>query len=78
MIKISMIRKYATVVALAISAALYLPEALLAQGAVVGYANGSQTGNVTFNVSNLTNGIYYLHIYGVNEKPIIRQVMIEH
>ncbi len=36
-------------------------------------------GKVEFNVANLPNGIYYLHIYdGVNEKPEIRQIMVEH
>ncbi len=36
-------------------------------------------GKVEFNVANLSNGIYYLHIYdGVNEKPEMRQVMVEH
>jgi M6 family metalloprotease-like protein len=35
-------------------------------------------GKVEFNVSNLTSGIYYLHIYdGVNEKPEIRQIVVE-
>ncbi len=34
---------------------------------------------VEFNVSNLSNGIYYLHIYdGVNEKPEMQQIMVEH
>ena len=32
----SIFRKYAVILALAVSAALYLPETLLAQGAVVG------------------------------------------
>jgi len=36
-------------------------------------------GTVQFNVSNLLNGIYYLHIYdGISEKPEIRQIMVEH
>ncbi len=36
-------------------------------------------GKVEFNVANLSNGIYYLHIYdGVNEKPEMRQIMVEH
>ena len=39
----------------------------------------TQGGTVQFNVSNLPNGIYYLHIYdGVNEKPGIRQIIVEH
>ena len=38
----------------------------------------TQGGTVQFNVSNLTNGIYYLHIYdGVNSTPEIRQIMVE-
>ena len=36
-------------------------------------------GTVQFNVSNLPNGIYYLHIYdGVNNAPEIQQIMVEH
>jgi len=35
-------------------------------------------GTVQFNVSNLPDGIYYLHVYdGVNSTPIMQQVMIE-
>ena len=35
-------------------------------------------GKVEFNVSNLTTGIYYLHVYdGVNEKPEMRQIVVE-
>ena len=34
---------------------------------------------VQFNVSNLPDGIYYLHIYdGVRNKPEIQQIMVEH
>jgi hypothetical protein len=30
-------------------------------------------------VANLPNGIYYLHIYdGVNAKPEMRQIVVEH
>ena len=36
-------------------------------------------GTVEFNVSNLPDGVYYLHIYdGVSEKPEIHQIMVEH
>jgi hypothetical protein len=36
-------------------------------------------GTVQFNVADLLNGIYYLHIYdGVNEKPNIHQIVVEH
>jgi hypothetical protein len=36
-------------------------------------------GTVQFNVANLPNGIYYLHVYdGVNEKPEMRQIVVEH
>jgi len=36
-------------------------------------------GVVQFNVSNLPNGIYYLHIYdGVNSIPEIQQILVEH
>jgi len=39
-------------------------------------ANG---GAVQFNVSNLPDGIYYLHIYeGVNTTPEIQQIMVQH
>ena len=44
---------------------------LLRQAAVKG-------GAVQFNVANLPNGVYYLHIYdGVNDTPAMRQIMIE-
>ena len=34
---------------------------------------------VSFNVANLPNGFYYLHIYdGVHEKPEIRQIIVSH
>ncbi len=36
-------------------------------------------GKVEFNVSNLTSGIYFLHIYdGINEKPEMQQIIVEH
>ncbi len=36
-------------------------------------------GKVEFSVANLPNGIYYLHIYdGVNDKPEMRQIVVEH
>ena len=36
-------------------------------------------GKIEFNVTNLPNGIYYLHIYdGVNEKPEMRQIVVQH
>ena len=36
-------------------------------------------GAVQFNVSNLPDGIYYLHVYdGVSEKPEMQQIVIEH
>ncbi len=36
-------------------------------------------GSVQFNVANLLNGIYYLHIYdGVSKKPQMRQIIVEH
>jgi hypothetical protein len=35
-------------------------------------------GRVEWNVANLPAGVYYLHVYdGVNEKPEVRQVVIE-
>jgi Zn-dependent metalloprotease len=48
--------------------------------------SGSQVRSMTFtgdktqlNVSDLPAGIYYLHIYdGVNEKPEIRQIIVQH
>jgi len=34
---------------------------------------------LTFNVSNIPNGIYFLHIYdGLNEKPQIQQIIVNH
>ena len=39
MIKNSIIRKYVIILALVVSAALFLPKTLLAQGAVVAYAD---------------------------------------
>jgi hypothetical protein len=41
----------------------------------------SQTkgGTIQFNVSALPDGIYYLHIYdGVNVKPEMQQIVVEH
>ena len=36
-------------------------------------------GTIEFNVANLPNGIYYLHVYdGVNGTPEIQQIVIEH
>jgi hypothetical protein len=36
-------------------------------------------GTVEFNVNNLPDGLYYLHIYdGVNEKPEMQQVLVQH
>jgi Zn-dependent metalloprotease len=36
-------------------------------------------GTVQFNVANLANGIYYLHIYdGTGNKPEMRQIVVEH
>ena len=35
-------------------------------------------GTVQFKVTDLPNGMYYLHIYDeINEKPEIRQIMVE-
>jgi len=39
----------------------------------------SKGGTVQFSVSNLPDGIYYLHIYdGVNSKPEMQQIVVEH
>ena len=36
-------------------------------------------GTVEFNVSGLTDGVYYLHVYdGVSETPEMRQIVVEH
>jgi len=36
-------------------------------------------GTIEFNVTNLPDGIYYLHIYDeVKEKPEIQQILVEH
>ena len=49
-----------------------------AQGNILRQAE-TKGGNVEFNVSNLLNGIYYLHIYdGINEIPEMRQIIVEH
>ena len=39
----------------------------------------AKSGNVTFNVSSLPDGIYYLHIYdGISDKPEILKVIVKH
>ena len=39
----------------------------------------AKDGVIQFNVSNLPNGIYYLHIYdGVNSMPEIQQIVVQH
>ena len=36
-------------------------------------------GKTEFNINNLPNGIYYLHVHdGVNDKPELRQILVEH
>ncbi|MDR0559848.1 MAG: C25 family cysteine peptidase [Prevotellaceae bacterium] len=47
--------------------------------------SGSQVRSLTFtgdktqlNVSDLPAGIYYLHIIGVNDKPEVRQIIVQH
>jgi len=36
-------------------------------------------GTVQFNVSNLLDGFYYLHIFdGVNKEPVMQQIVVEH
>ena len=36
-------------------------------------------GTIEFNVSNLPNGIYYLHIYDdAGSAPVMQQIMVEH
>ena len=36
-------------------------------------------GTVQFNVANLPNGLYYLHVFdGVNQTPQMQQIVIEH
>jgi hypothetical protein len=48
------------------------------QGALL-WQQKAKGGTVQFNVANLPDGIYYLHIYdGVNEKPEMRQIVVEH
>ncbi|MCL1942445.1 MAG: zinc-dependent metalloprotease [Candidatus Azobacteroides sp.] len=38
-----------------------------------------KSGKVEFDVSNLADGIYYLHIYdGINEKPEMTQIIVQH
>lgn len=39
----------------------------------------SKGGTTQFNVANLPAGIYYLHVYdGINDKPEISQIIVEH
>jgi len=39
----------------------------------------AQDGSVQFNVSNLSNGVYYLHIYnGVRKTPEMQQIIVQH
>jgi len=39
----------------------------------------SKGGKVEFNVTNLPNGIYYLHVYdGESEKPAMHQIVVQH
>ena len=45
-------RKYAAIAAFAISAILFLPEALFAKGAVVGYVYGSSNNNSSTTVTD--------------------------
>ena len=41
--------------------------------------SSTKGGTTQFNVSNLPDGLYYLHIYdGVNSTPEIQQIMVEH
>ncbi len=48
------------------------------QGNLLRYKK-TKGGKVEFSVSNLPNGVYFLHIYdGTNEKPEIRQIVVEH
>jgi len=48
------------------------------QGNIVRHQS-NKGGTVQFNVSNLPNGIYYLHIYdGVSSKPEMQQIVVEH
>jgi len=36
-------------------------------------------GTVEFNVANLPDNIYYLHVYdGVNSTPVMQQIVVEH
>ncbi len=48
------------------------------QGNLLRHAK-AKGGNVEFNVQNLSNGVYFLHIYdGVSEKPRMQQIVVEH
>ena len=48
------------------------------QGAILRQQK-TKGGTVQFNVANLMDGFYYVHVYdGVNQTPEMRQVMIEH
>ena len=48
-----------------------------AQGNILRRAQ-NKGGSVQFNVANLPEGIYYLHIYdGIDDKPSIKQIVVE-
>jgi len=48
------------------------------QGNLLRNAN-SKGGTIQFNVSNLPNGVYYLHLFdGVSNMPEIHQIIVEH
>ncbi|MDR1155155.1 MAG: T9SS type A sorting domain-containing protein [Bacteroidales bacterium] len=48
------------------------------QGNLLRHAT-AKGGNLRFNVANLVNGIYYLHVYdGTGNTPEIRQIVVEH
>jgi hypothetical protein len=39
----------------------------------------NKTGMVQFDVTNLPNGFYFLHIYdGVSDKPDMRTIVVQH
>ena len=39
----------------------------------------TRSATAQFNVNSLSDGVYYLHIYnGVNEEPVVKQIVVQH
>ena len=41
--------------------------------------NSTRSATMQFNVNSLPNGTYYLHVYnGIYEKPVVKQIVVQH